>query len=526
MLSLPDFPVRQRDFLLEISRAITAQLDLSEVLRRVLEASVIMIAGRVGVVALHDPKDGSFRVRAYKGIQREQVAALNEKLNAFIKTVSTGIERRHLDQQLKDMAASLNDDLVQAVAMPLVFAENPLGLLIVFRSYEASVTPNDMQILQSFADQAAIAVNNAQMFQRIKQDQQRQAAILQHSADGVIILDADLEILQVNQAFEQMTGWSTENAVGQSLEDVIVWKQLESLDLQDAVAQGWPTRRDQTGAQSDTFYVEGDLLRQDGLTLSVGITYAPLFSQEGKLTNIIGNLRDITNFRRAQEMQNVFISTVSHELRTPVALIKGYASTLMRPDAQWNKEVILNSLQVIEEESDRLTSLIDDLLTASRIQAERGVQLQLSDVSLDHMAANAVERLQLQTDKHRFTVSFPSDFPSVQGDAKLLRQVIENLITNAIKYSPQGGTITVGGRATDEDVTFFVRDEGVGIPERELSRVFSRFYRVDNKWAATTKGTGLGLYLAKAIIEAHGGTINVKSQVNQGSTFFFTIPRD
>ena len=152
--------------------------------------------------------------------------------------------------------------------------------------------------------------------------------------------------------------------------------------------------------------------------------------------------------------------------------------------------------------------------------------MKCTSVSLDHMAANAVERLQLQTDKHRFTVSFPSDFPSVQGDAKLLRQVIENLITNAIKYSPQGGTITVGGRATDEDVTFFVRDEGVGIPERELSRVFSRFYRVDNKWAATTKGTGLSLYLAKAIIEAHGGTINVKSQVNQGSTFFFTIPRD
>lgn len=258
----------------------------------------------------------------------------------------------------------------------------------------------------------------------------------------------------------------------------------------------------------------------------MGITYAPLFNQEGKLTNIIGNLRDITNFRRAQEMQNVFISTVSHELRTPVALIKGYASTLMRPDAQWNKDVILNSLQVIEEESDRLTSLIDDLLTASRIQAERGVQLQLSDVSLDHIAASAVERLQSQTTKHHFTVSFPSDFPSVQGDAKLLRQVIENLITNAIKYSPHGGTITVGGRDTDEDVTFFVRDEGIGIPEREASRVFTRFYRVDNKWAATTKGTGLGLYLAKAIIEAHGGTINVKSQVNQGSTFFFTIPRD
>ncbi|MCA9885171.1 MAG: PAS domain S-box protein [Anaerolineae bacterium] len=526
MLTLPDFPVRQRDFLLEISRAITAQLDLSEVLRRVLEASVIMIAGRVGVIALHDAKDGSFRVRAYKGIQREQVADLNDQLNAFINTVSAGTERNQLDQQLKEMASSLNSDLVQAVAMPLVFADNPLGLLIVFRSYEASVTPNDMQILQSFADQAAIAVNNAQMFQRIKQEQQRLSAILQHSADGVVILNADLEILQVNRSFEQMTGWSTDQAVGQSLDAVIVWQKIEGQDLQDAVAQGWPTRRSVQAPHADTFYVEGDLLRQDGLTLSIGITYAPLFGQDGKLTTIIGNLRDITNFRRAQEMQNVFISTVSHELRTPVALIKGYASTLMRPDAQWNEDVIRNSLQVIEEESDRLTTLIDDLLTASRIQADHGVQLQLGDVRLDLIAASAVERLQLQTSKHRFVVSFPNGFPSMQGDAKLLRQVIENLITNAIKYSPNGGTITVGGRFTDENVTFFVRDEGVGIPETEMSRVFTRFYRIDNKWAATTKGTGLGLFLAKSIIEAHGGTINVKSQVDHGSTFFFTIPRD
>ena len=198
----------------------------------------------------------------------------------------------------------------------------------------------------------------------------------------------------------------------------------------------------------------------------------------------------------------------------------------MRPDAQWNEDVIRNSLQVIEEESDRLTTLIDDQLTASRIQADHGVQLQLGDVRLDLIAASAVERLQLQTSKHRFVVSFPNGFPSMQGDAKLLRQVIENLITNAIKYSPNGGTITVGGRFTDENVTFFVRDEGVGIPETEMSRVFTRFYRIDNKWAATTKGTGLGLFLAKSIIEAHGGTINVKSQVYHGSTFFFTIPRD
>ncbi|QPC81545.1 PAS domain S-box protein [Phototrophicus methaneseepsis] len=536
MLTLPEFPVRQRDFLLEISRAITAQLDLTEVLRRVLEASVIMLAGRVGVIALNDPETATFRVRAYTGIKREQVDALNERLNAFISTVSMGTDRRLLDQQLKEMAASLSEELVQAVAMPLVFAENPLGLLIVFRSYEASVTSNDLQIMQSFADQAAIAVNNAQMFEQIKQEQQRLSAILEHNADGVIILDANLDILQVNRAFEQMTGWTADDAVGQPQEQVIIWHQIDGRDLHDAVADGWPNIKDprktqkeenQSQAYSDTFYVEGELARKDGLTLSVGITYAPLFGQDGKLHNIIGNLRDITNFRRAQEMQNVFISTVSHELRTPVALIKGYASTLTRPDAKWNEDIVRNSLGVIEEEADRLTVLIDDLLTASKIQAEHGVRLRLADdVRLDILAASAVERQRMQTDKHTFVVSFPSDFPAIPGDATLLRQVIDNLLTNAMKYSPRGGTITVGGRFNEDSVTFFVRDEGIGIPESELPNIFSRFYRVDNKLTTTTKGTGLGLYLVKSIVDAHGGTINVKSQPDYGSTFYFTIPRD
>jgi signal transduction histidine kinase len=260
--------------------------------------------------------------------------------------------------------------------------------------------------------------------------------------------------------------------------------------------------------------------------VSIGITYAPLFTTEGKPGNIIANIRDITNFRRAQEMQNVFISTVSHELRTPVALIKGYASTLNRQDAQWNMTVVHQSLEVIEEEADRLAELIDDLLTASKIQAERKVALQLADVRLDLLGEQAVERFSTQSSRHQFSLSFPEHFPAIQGDARRLRQVIDNLLTNAIKYSPSGGMITVGGRFTDQNVTFFVRDEGVGIQDHEQSRIFERFYRVDNNLTTKTKGTGLGLYLVKAIIEAHAGSISVKSTPSKGSTFYFTLPRD
>lgn len=524
MLTLPEYPLRQRDFLLEISRAITARLDLQEVLRRVLHASVVMTAARVGIVVLRNEEDGLFYVRAYTGIQHQAVPQINKMLHKIMHEATEGaVNYDFLNEKLGQMAQSIDESLQQSVAMPLIFAQDPMGLLIVFRSYQATVTRNDMQMLHSFADQAAIAVHNAQLYERINHERQRLAAILDHSGDGVMILDANLDILQVNRAFERMTGYPAEEALHCNVDEVILWQKIEQPDLRDALAHGWPYSATE---DNDMLYVEGDLQRRDGLVLSIGITYAPLFTAEGKLANIIANIRDITNFRRAQEMQNVFISTISHELRTPVALIKGYASTLNRDDVKWDADVVRQSVQVIEEEADRLADLIEDLLTASKIQAERSVNLQLGNVRLDQLAERSLERISTQSQIHEFVMSFQEDFPCVQGDAKKLRQVIDNLLTNAIKYSPQGGTITIGGRYDADQVTLFVRDEGEGIPETEKDRIFERFYRVDGKLTTKTKGTGLGLYLVRAIIEAHGGRIHVKSQPGQGSTFFFTLPRD
>lgn len=520
----PDSRVQQRDFLLEITRAITAQLDLGEVLRRVLHASVVMLAGRVGVVALRDEHDDVFSVRAYTGIRSDIVPDLNHKLGELIEGTQEGLSRDFLNEKLREMSNIIDDQLQQSIAMPLVFAQKPLGLLIVFRSYTTTITADDLQNLQSFADQAAIAVHNAQLYQSINQERQRLSAILNNSGDGVFILLPDLTFQQVNYAFERVTGWRKEDVIGMSKKEVIVWDKLDSGDLEQALNSGWPHIRDKT-AHAETLYVEGDLIRRDGITVSIGITYAPLLTDDGRLVTIIANVRDITNFRKAQEMQSVFISTIHHELRTPIAIIKGYASTMGRDDVEWDNSTIRDNAHIIEEEADRLTTLVEDLLTASKIQAEREVKLNLADVHLETIAARSVGRLEGQT-KHRIVLSFPEKFPVIQGDEARLRQVVDNLLTNAIKYSPPDGTITVGGRFNDRNVTVFVRDEGAGIPHDKLNSIFERFYRIDDALTRKTQGTGLGLYLVKAIIEAHRGDISVKSQVGHGSTFYFTIPRD
>jgi signal transduction histidine kinase len=297
-----------------------------------------------------------------------------------------------------------------------------------------------------------------------------------------------------------MTGKTRIELDGKPHDQVICWaRDPQGTTLEEAERGGWPL------TPHATLYVEGDLERDSLPPLPVGVTYAPLLSSEGKLRNIVASVRDITHFRTAEEIKSTFISIVSHELRTPVALIKGYASTLRRDDAKWERAIVNDSLSVIEEEADRLSRMIDDLLDASRLQAG-GLSLNRADVSLPVLAERLAERFRIQSKKHTILVDFPKNCPVILADENRLSQVISNLISNAIKYSPEGGEIRISGQVLPEQVIVCVSDQGPGIDARDLPHIFDRFYRSTSA-VKQTKGAGLGLYLARAIVEAHGGRI-------------------
>ena len=215
---------------------------------------------------------------------------------------------------------------------------------------------------------------------------------------------------------------------------------------------------------------------------------------------------------------------ISHELKTPVALIKGYADTLLREDAHWDPKMTRESLTVIVEEADRLNKLIDDLLDASRLQAG-GLSLEMEPVMLATLVERVAGHFRTQTQAHEFDVRFPADWPAVPGDPARLEQVLNNLVSNAIKYSTPGGRIEISGRALPDEVIVTVSDEGTGIPLEEQPRVFERFFRGARERNQRTPGAGLGLYLVKAIVEAHGGRIWVESNPGEGAAFSFAIPR-
>jgi len=516
---LTDYRVRQRDYLLEISRALTAQLDLGEVLRRILEAAAEMLAGQAGLIALRQD-DGSYTINASYGISSQALGLFAPLLADLPDWVDAhGWATSEFERRLALVVRTLGLGLRQVVALPMTVGNRPVGAIYIFRAYGTSFSSNDRQILESFADQAAIAVNNAQLYQEVAREKRRLDAIIEASADGVMILDAAHHITVFNRALAYMTGRSAAQALHALHDDVIVLRNKRTgMTLAEAEAGGWPL------VGSSPLYVEGDLVRTDGTAISVGITYAALLDREGRLVNIIGSVRDITRFREAEELKSTFISIISHELKTPVALIKGYAGTLRREDAQWDVETVRQSAAVIEEEADRLTQLIDNLLDASRLQAG-GLELSLSDVALDQLARRLVDKFRTQTDQHQLSVDFPSDFPVIQGDAARLEQVLANLISNAIKYSPRGGAVRVSGHVLPNEVIVSVSDEGIGIPVEEQERIFERFYRVDDALSRRTAGSGLGLYLAKAVVEAHGGRIWVESAPGRGASFSFALPR-
>jgi PAS domain S-box-containing protein len=520
---MQDYQLRQRDYLLEISRAMTSRLDLPSLLELTLRSAVELLRGQVGLIVLRG-RDGMLRVQASYGLPASMVRFF-QPLWADLP----GVRELHdplslwripdLQMRLGVVAAAAGLALSQVVALPLVIEASLIGAIYIFRIGGGAFSAADRALLAAFADQAAIAVRNAELYQQASEERRALSAIIDNSAEGVMILDEHGRVQVFNRALAHITGWDPEKAIGRPAFEVL---SLRDRQGQPIPLPNSPPRR--TSAAEARVYAEGDVVRRGGPPLTVGVTATPLYGEEGNLVRVILNVVDITRFRQAEELKSTFVSVVSHELKTPVALIKGYAETLRREDAHWDQDTMRDSLSVIAEEADRLTHLIDSLLEASRIQAG-GLKLEPTDVQLQRLAEKVVEGFRTQTDIHTFELDFPPEFPPVWGDPERLREVLSNLVSNAVKYSPTGGTIWIGGRTDQTGVTVYVADQGIGIPPEEQVRIFDRFHRVESGLHRRTEGTGLGLYLVKAIVEAHGGRVWVESAPGRGSIFMFTLPK-
>jgi two-component system phosphate regulon sensor histidine kinase PhoR len=337
----------------------------------------------------------------------------------------------------------------------------------------------------------------------------QQQALFNSMSEGVLLLDADGRVRLVNQALERLFG-ITGDIRGRTVMEALRLHQAQEL-VNQTLVKG---------------QVEGFELELPGLdgNRSLQVNSAVVLGPEGRQQGLILVCHDLTRLKQLENTRREFVANVSHELRTPLSMIKGYVETLI-DGAKDKPEVALKFLQTIEKHTDRLTYLIEDLLTISRLESGQ-IVMNLQRAELHGVAEHV--RTDLESRAAAKLVNLLNEIPAdtaAHADAERLQQVLFNLVDNAIKYGRAGGRVVIGARKTAKNqVELWVRDDGPGIPPEAQSRVFERFYRVDKARSRDAGGTGLGLAIVKHIVQSHGGEVWVESVPGEGASFFFTLP--
>ena len=385
------------------------------------------------------------------------------------------------------------------MCVPMIARGRVLGTMTFIhaesgRAYDAI----DFALAQDLGRRAAVAIDNAELFREVE-ERAEAARVLAAIADGVVLVDEAGIVRLWNPAAERITGLPEPDVIDRPLAEVVPGL----AELEAGIAEG----------RSATVPIElaG---REAWLSISAvrfddGTVYA---------------FRDLTDERAIEAMRQDLVATVSHELRTPLAAIYGAAMTLQRTDVELEAELRLRLLQIVVEESDRLGNIVNDLLLASQLDRdslhvaiEACDAVSLAESVLEAARAHLPEDVELKLKK-------PPRLPEVAADRGQLQQVLSNLVDNAVKYSPGGGTVTLTLARHGDQLRFAVSDPGLGIPAAEHRRIFEKFYRLDPDMTHGIGGTGLGLYICRELVRRVGGRIWVDSKEGEGSTFFVELP--
>lgn len=509
---------------MEIPRTAAEQIDLEATLRLILKNAISALGGSAGVVATWDEAEHRFITSASYGLDAKALAQLEPILAEAAPDLAGSKESFDLLSELRPDSALPATDKGERqnpiIAMPLQIGGSWVGLIYILRPLTAAAFSKlDQPLLAAFAEQAAVAVQNAKLAHLLAEEKQRIESILENSAEGIMSIDSRRQLSGFNAAMQRLTGYSREEVLGKECFSVLDLRDVEGRSLCQTRCPMLMNSRE-GGA---IFERQGKIRTKDGQEVDVAMVYSIVRSPEGKPINAVVNVRDISRLREIENLRETLLSMLGHELQTPLSIIKGYASTLSRSEGQWNKKTLRQGLRVIEEESDRLSKIMTKLILASRISAGAAA-LEREPLHFPSLASKVVRRCQGMTNIHTFEVNFAPDFPSVLADPELMEEVLTNLVENAVKYSPEGGRIAISGRREDNQIRITVDDEGIGIPLRELGRVFERFQRVDAEPTRKVQGVGLGLYICKSVVEAHGGRIEASSQPGRGSSFSFVLP--
>lgn len=358
-------------------------------------------------------------------------------------------------------------------------------------------------------------LRNARLIQQTLQHQKVAAAVVDQSSDAIFVTDLDQRIVTWNAGAEELLQWRLDEVLGRHGAFLVPPDRVG--EIERVVAEVM-TRGQKTS-------VETERLRKDGTTVAIEGSFTLLKDDHDEPFAIVRSYRDITKRKQVERMKSEFTALVSHELRTPLAAIRGFAETLRDFGADLKDAKRLHYLQIILDESTRLGHMVGDFLDIAKIEAG-GIEMDLVDAKLAPIFERVVRLFKEHPSKAAFAIKIGPGADSLRGDAEQLYRLLVNFAGNALKYTPAGGTVTLGAAAIGGDVELSIQDEGPGVSKPDQARLFEKFFRAGDAVTKKTPGTGLGLAICKGIVEAHGGTIRVESEPGRGARFIARLPKN
>jgi PAS domain S-box-containing protein len=404
------------------------------------------------------------------------------------------------------------------LGLPLIANQQKIGVILIGETRrQRTFTEHEVQLAMSAAGQIASAMANAELFKDLATERNRLNDIVNAVSDPIIVSDLNGRIQSANRAFSIVTGWSLASVLGKLGRDLFLVpkEQIEPTwaEIRATTYQGNIWQRELTG------------LRPDGSNYDAELNISSIRDSGGEIVGQVASLRDITNFKELDRMKNRFVSTVSHELRTPLSVINLCSENLLEFYDRLDDRQRQGLISDIHSETNTLHQLIEDLLSLSRLDSGKAEprRVDFDLVELLGEAVNSTKILAGEKDIH-FEYSLPVHRVPVVADRDQLRQVLHNLLENAIKFTPGTGKVSLDYELVGEHIVLRISDTGIGIPEADLPHIYERFYRSELSTQQEIPGTGLGLAITKEILDRHLGAISVESEIGKGSTFRVMLP--
>jgi len=490
--------------LLVVSQGVASSLKLNEALEPILKAVTDSGASSARIMLVRDmiPSPVEINVRFSHGPEKDaymhldqQLMALTEQQERLVMATLTRTRGLDLDPKLPNPES--------LIAVALRHESRHYGVLWAGYKTQHVFSESDIRFISTLASQAALAVVNIRLFLTVEASRRQLEAILNSTPDPVLVTDGSNRLILANPAAGHVFGVTIRRGERPDLERTIQVKALNDLLLSSSAEKR-----------------SAEIRMPDGKTY---LAMASAMLAEGRTVGRVCILRDVTQLKEIDTLKSDFVSTVSHDLRSPLTLMRGYA-TMLEMAGELNEQQ-KSYTKMIVQGVDNMAKLVNNLLDLGRINF--GVGLQVDEIPVLDILERVTSALQLHAKQKHISlgVEIPKDMPhAIEADQALLHQAIYNLVENGLKYTPDGGEVTVKLLTAPSTLTFAIQDTGIGIPATDLPRLFEKFYRGTNREALAQRGTGLGLAIVKSIAERHGGKVWVESELGKGSIFHLQVP--